>query len=97
MNSYGGKTLESLCITFSFDHIHDHRPKDCSIDPGKASLDKFQFSDIEQEEMKRMEADEVRKQKKGNDSHHHEDGDDDHVHDGATEHDTPEDSAEEFL
>ena len=98
MNSYGGKTKESLFITFSFNHVHEHQPKDCSIDPSQARLDKYQFSDIEREEMKRIEADTVRKHMHGNESHAgHGDGDDDHVHDGIQEFQSEEESVETFL
>jgi len=87
MNSYAGKTKESLFITFSFDHVHEHKPKECSIEPHKATLDKYQFSDVEQEEMKRKEADMIRKHKHGNETHtgHGEEEDHDHVHEGEME------------
>ena len=88
MNSYGGKTKESLFITYSFDHVHEHTPKECSIEPHKATLDKYQFSDVEQEEMKRKEADMIRKHKHGNETHtgHGEEEEDhDHVHEGEME------------
>ena len=99
MNSHGGKKKESLFITFSFDHVHEHKPIDCSINPSKATLDKFQFSHIEQEEMKRKEADKIRKYKNESHSHagHGEDGDDDHVHDGYMEIPSEEESAYAFL
>lgn len=98
MNSFGGSTAESLIITYSFDHVHDHRPKNCFLSPSQATLDKYQFSDVDQEEMKREEADEIRKHRHHNETHAvHEEEDEDHVHDGSSEHESEEEIAASFL
>eukprot|EP00795_Rhopilema_esculentum_P009058 gene9058-16704_t len=101
INSFAGKTKESLFITFSFNHVHDHKPKQCSIDPSEATLDKYQFSHLEDEEKARKEADLIRKHKHGNqtNAHNHdaEEEDDDHHHDGESEDESNEDEGLLYL
>lgn len=98
MNSFGGHAKESLFITFSFDHVHDHRPTNCSVNPNEATLDKYQFSELEIEEMKRQEADKIRHQGYLNHTREvHNEGEDDHVHDGSLEVDSEEQMAKSYL
>ena len=99
INSFAGKSKESIFITFSFNHVHDHKPKDCTIAPHQATLDKYQFTDLQQEEMRKEAADEARKHRHGNETHHHNEAeeDDGHYHDGMENVVIPEDEAEEHL
>eukprot|EP00794_Sanderia_malayensis_P009009 gene9009-9973_t len=75
VNSYAGKTRESLFLTFSFTHIHDHRPKKCKIAPNKATLDKYQFSQLIEEQMRTDEMEALHSHGNetgnGNDEHEH--------------------------
>ncbi len=76
VNSYAGSTKESMFVTFSFEHVHDHRPKECDIDPSQATLDKYQFSTLEMEQIKYDEAEKAIKHgnETGNDDEHYHDG-----------------------
>ena len=92
VNGQKGNTNENLLITFSFNHIHDHRPKDCTTDPSQATIDKYHFSTLDQEKMQqeRMQQEEAAHERE----HHHlhanetepentEEEDGDHYHDGS--------------
>lgn len=92
VNGQKGNTNENLLITFSFNHVHDHRPKDCTTDPSQATIDKYHFSTLDQEKMQqeRMQQEEAAHERE----HHHlhanetepentEEEDGDHYHDGS--------------
>ena len=41
---------QSISMNFWFHHMHDHNPKECDIPDSEATLDKFNYSDINEDE-----------------------------------------------
>ena len=89
-NTYPNDKGEAIAVNVLFEHMHDHRPRSCSSDPQKATIDKFKFHFLVNEERNMKYREEMERKKlaaKGNSTDA--DGTDQEEEEDGNENDTP--------
>ena len=49
VNSWSNDDGMNLAVNVWFKHMFNHQPKECKLAPADATLDKYKFSDLEQQ------------------------------------------------
>lgn len=50
-NSFANREGRSVALNVWFKHLHDHYPQDCTINVNEATLDKFEYLDLKEQNM----------------------------------------------